>query len=244
MYDSDGGGHAAHSLAALLLIAGGALLFLDNLGLVPFASIGAYWPMAISAWGAAMLSRPRHACSLVWPWTLIAVGVLLTLGNLGILRVSIGSLWPLFLIAAGVNMLLKRTFPRLPPRYFTAASESRGRFNGNLLRENAVFSTINRRVDSPGFEGAELNCTFGELKIDLRGAAISTPDRQAVVETSVAFGAIKLRVPETWKVIILGAAVFGAYEDKTVPPRPAPGFDPPTLVIRGNASFGAVEVEN
>jgi predicted membrane protein len=233
------------SIGAVVLIAVGALLFLDNLGLVPFANIRAYWPLAISAWGVAMLTRTRSSCSMVWPWTMVAVGILLTLGNLGILHVNIGSLWPIFLIAAGVSMLFKRTSWVGPAwNFFPPGERLRRRFSANILRENVVFSSVNRRIDTPTFEGADLNATFGELKIDLRGATISTPDRQAIIDTNASFGAIKLRVPETWKIVVHGSAVFGAYEDKTVPPRPAPGVEPPTLIIRGNAAFGAVEIEN
>lgn len=246
-----GGNRGSHSIAALVLIAVGALLFLDNLGLMPFANLRAYWPLAISAYGAAILSRPRRRCAMVWPWTMIAIGILLTLGNLHILHMTIRSLWPIFLIAAGVSMLLKRTswagrrtWTRQWPDRFQAGARVSGEFRGNVLHENAVFSTINRRVDSATFEGADLNSTFGELKVDLRGATISTPNREAIIETNASFGAIKLRVPETWKVIVQGTAVFGAYEDKTVPPRPGPGVDPPTVIIRGNATFGAVEIEN
>ena len=48
------------SIGAIILIAIGAVLFLDNLGLVPFANIRAYWPLAISARGIALLSRTRR----------------------------------------------------------------------------------------------------------------------------------------------------------------------------------------
>jgi hypothetical protein len=58
------------------------------------------------------------------------------------------------------------------------------------------------------------------------------------------FGGIEIRVPRTWRVERESAAVFGSFEDKTVPPRPEPGFEPPTLVIRGNAVFGSIEVKN
>ena len=232
--------------AAIVLICMGVVMFVDNLGLVPFAHLGAYWPVAISAYGAVLLSRARTSSGKVWPVTMIAIGILLTLGNLGILHVNMGSLWPLFLVAAGASMLLKPPRERFRQRsmYFTAGSESNTRFNGNILYENAVFSGVKRRVDSATFEGADLNCSFGEIKIDLRGATISTPNRQAIIETNASFVAIKLRIPETWKVEIESAAIFGACEDKSVPPRPVPGVDPPTLIIRGNAAFGAVEIEN
>lgn len=240
------------SIGAIILIAIGAVLFLDNLGLVPFANISAYWPLAISAWGIALLTRARSNCGVVWPWTMVAVGVLLTLGNLGIIRANWGNIWPIFLIAAGAAMLFKRTgwaWPascdmRTSRHFFGPADRLYRKFSGNILRENVAFSGINRRIDSATFEGADLNCTFGELKIDLRGAAIATPNHEAVIYTNAAFGAIKIRIPETWKVVVHGTAVFGAYEDKTVPPRPVPGVEMSTLIVRGNAAFGAVEIEN
>jgi predicted membrane protein len=238
--------HGRTSFVALFLIVAGALMFLDNLGFIP--NIRPYWPMAIAVFGMAQLIRPHRPCSMIWPWFLIAIGILLTLGNLGYLRFDIGSLWPLFLIAIGLNMLFRRRGPgrwnRDWSEKFRPPSFVGGRFEGNILRENAAFSSVNRRVETTTFEGADLNSTFGELKIDLRAATISTPNREAVIQTNASFGAIKLRVPETWRVLVQGGAAFGAFEDRTVPPRPDPGENPPTVIIRGNATFGAVEIEN
>jgi len=238
-------GNFPKSFGAIILIATGVILFLDNLGFLPFAHLRAYWPLAISAFGFAMMSRSRTGCSMVWPWTAITIGILLTLGNLGIIHANIHSIWPIFLVSAGLNMLLRRSGWRMPARhYFVAETHSRDDLSGNPLRIHAVFSGVSRRIDSANFEGAGFDSVFAELKVDLRGATISTADHRAIIDTNVAFGAIKLRVPETWRVVMEGNAVFGAYEDKTVPPRPAPGIDPPILIIRGDAAFGAVEVEN
>ncbi|HVW08151.1 MAG TPA: DUF5668 domain-containing protein [Bryobacteraceae bacterium] len=239
-----GGGGA--SFAAVFLIVAGLLMFLDNLGFIP--NIRPYWPMAITVYGIWQLLRPGRPCPVVIAAFEVIAGILLTLGNLGRLHFSIGSLWPLFLIALGVNLLFRRQGPGRWKHHwannFSAPAFVGGRFQGNILRENAAFSSVNRRVESATFEGADLNATFGELKIDLRAATISTPNREAVIETNASFGAIKLRIPETWRVLVQGGAAFGAFEDRTVPPRPEPGVDPPTVIIRGNATFGAVEIEN
>lgn len=243
------------SLGAIILIAIGALLFLDNLDLLPFAHLRAYWPLAISAIGVSKLASPKSKCNFVWPMFWIALGIVLTLQNLGLFHISMKSLWPLFLIAIGVNMLVQRTGsgwisgrPRRRQNFFSGpGNPGFSSPQQNAYREpdsTAVFASVNRRIDSPNFEGAELHAVFGELKVDLRGCTISTPNREAVIETHAAFGAIKLRIPETWRVALHGNAVFGAYEDKTLPPRPGPGIEPPTLILRGNAAFGAVEVEN
>jgi predicted membrane protein len=235
------------SFLALFLIVAGVLMFLDNLGFIP--NIRPYWPLAIVVHGTWQLLRPNRPCPSVIALFEVAAGVLLTLGNLGFLHFSIGSLWPLFLIALGLSMLFGRK--GRPNRWnhhwgnnFTAPAFVGGRFDGNILRENAAFSSVNRRVESTTFEGADLNATFGELKIDLRAATISTPNREAIIETNASFGAIKLRIPETWRVLVQGGAAFGAFEDRTVPPRPEPGVEPPTVIIRGNATFGSVEIDN
>ncbi len=47
------------SVFALILIVAGALLFLDNLGLLPINNIGAYWPLALVAWGLTIIERRR-----------------------------------------------------------------------------------------------------------------------------------------------------------------------------------------
>jgi predicted membrane protein len=229
---------------ALILIAIGALLFIDNLNLFPLFRVRALWPLVLSAWGVSMLMRPRRSCSLVWPWTLIAFGILLTLGNLRILPTNMRTIWPIFLIAAGVSMLFRRGLRGDRTRARCFAPRGQGISADDEFSVHAVFGAVNRRIDSPNFEGADLSCFCAELKVDLRGATISTPNREAILETHAAFGAIKLRVPETWKVLVQGNAAFGAIEDKTVPPRPVPGVDTPVLIIRGSAAFGAVEIEN
>jgi hypothetical protein len=89
-----------------------------------------------------------------------------------------------------------------------------------------------------------VEAVFGGLELDLSGAAITTPDRRAVLEANAVFGGIEIRIPRTWRVERESAAVFGGFDDKTVPPRPEPGFEPPTLVIRGSAVFGGIEVKN
>jgi predicted membrane protein len=244
------------SIGAVVLIAIGLLFFLDNLGIVP--SLRPYWPLTLSAVGILMLTR-WSSCSFVWALTLILAGVLVTAGNLGYIHANFGNIWPIWLIAAGASMLFKRGGNWIgpfaapwsgsgPERHFGPGfgpmERLRRKFSGNIQQENAIFAGVNRRIDSQNFEGADLNCTFGELKVDLRGAAISTPNRQATIRVNAAFGAIKLRVPETWRVVVHGDAVFGAYEDKTVPPRPTPGIDPPTVTIIGNSVFGGVEIDN
>jgi hypothetical protein len=94
---------------ALALIVAGALLFLDNLGIVPIEDIGAYWPLAFVVYGLGTLYYKRGPLSIIWSGSLIVAGVLLVLGNLHILHVTVGALWPLLLIALGATLLVDRS---------------------------------------------------------------------------------------------------------------------------------------
>ncbi|HXE05907.1 MAG TPA: DUF5668 domain-containing protein, partial [Bryobacteraceae bacterium] len=94
------------SFVALFLIVVGVLMFLDNLGFIP--NIRPYWPLAIAVHGIWQLLRPNRPCPAVIASFEVIAGVLLTLGNLGLLHFGIGSLWPLILIAIGVSMLFGR----------------------------------------------------------------------------------------------------------------------------------------
>ncbi len=78
--------------------------------------------------------------------------------------------------------------------------------------------------------------------MDLRRAVISNPERSATVEVRATFGAVKIRIPETWRVSMAAAGIFGNLEDKTVPPTTA--TETPWLVITGYSVFSSVEIEN
>src|SRR5438067_1350839 len=157
-------GFARGGFFALMLIAAGALLFLDNLGLLPVQDIRAYWPLWFVVWGVWMFSWRRTVHSAIWSITLIAAGVLLVLGNLRILNVTPGIIWPLFLIAVGAMMLVRPVHPadwrerfRQRSRRFKSA-EIPLNFHGDRLDESAVFSSFNRTVETQNFEGGKLDC--------------------------------------------------------------------------------------
>jgi predicted membrane protein len=241
------------SLFALMLIVAGAVLFLDNLGVLPIQDIRAWWPVWWIVWGVWILDRWRSPVGLIWSLALICCGILLILGNLHILRVTGGVLWPLMLIAFGVTMLVRpldlqewreraRRFQALQAQH--APWARREGYFGNRLRESVVFGSLNRRIESQQFEGGKVEAVFGSIQLDLSGAAISCPERQARLKASAVFGGIEITVPRTWKVVMKGSAVFGGCDDQTVPPRPEPGLAPVTLVITGAAVFGGLEVRN
>jgi predicted membrane protein len=238
------------SVFALLLIVAGALLFLDNVGILPIPDIQAFWPIFIVFWGATILERWRSPVAIIWAVALMAWGVLLILGNLHILHVTGSVGWPVMLIAFGASMLVRpMPFREWHERILRMKEQQRTRnprdlFFGNKLHESTVFGSLNHRVETQQFEGGKVEAVFGSIELDLSGAAISSPERKAVLEVSAVFGGAEITVPRTWKVVMKAAAVFGGCDDRTVPPRPESGLEPVILVIKGAAVFGGIEIRN
>ena len=239
------------SLFALMLIVAGVLLFLDNLGVLPIQDIHAYWPIFIVIFGVQILDNRRGKVGRIWGLAVMAWGILLILGNLQVIHVSGSVFWPVMLIAFGITLLMRPTWDlrewqqRALRFQQSVRPHARGEsFFGNKLRESMIFGSLNRRVETQQFEGGKVEVVFGSIELDFSDAAISSPDRRAVLDVNAVFGGAEITVPRTWKVLMKSAAVFGGCDDRTVPPRPEPGLEPTTLVITGAAVFGGIEIRN
>ena len=225
---------------AIFLIVGGTLLFLNNIGLFPVRDIWAYWPLLFVAFGISKLGCSRGSLGRTWGIILIAVGALLIACNLGILHLRDDVIWPVLLIGLGVVVLVRTLESRKPntigfPTQAVAVSD-------NLLKDWAVLGNVKRKVDVDDFLGGELISFFGSVDIDLRRARISPTVKSVTIEANAVFGAVKLRLPGTWRVNVKGVGILGSFEDKTIPP--GTGVDTPIVVISGYSVFGAVEIED
>jgi predicted membrane protein len=236
---------ASRLFIAILLIAAGTLLFLSNLGLIPEFNIWSFWPAIFIVGGVGKLisdsTRSGQAIGIV----LIAGGSLFLLISLGILHIRAhDDSWPLslLLIAFGAIALIK---------VLDLGETGRPRIGfpdpsigtGNVLREQVIFGSLKRKVESTSFQGGKLESVFGSIELDLRRAQISAADRSATLEVNAVFGSIELSVPETWRVITHAAGVFGSIEDKTIANKTS-GFEGPTLLLTGAAVFGSVEIKD
>jgi predicted membrane protein len=231
---------------AILLISAGTLLFLSNLGLLPAFNFWSFWPAIFILGGVGKLTTDHRRSGQAFGIILIAFGSLFLLINLGILHVRThDDSWPLSLVlmAVGAVALVKilEANDRVRPR--VGFPIGRGSLSADLLREQVIFGSLKRKIESTNFQGGKLDSIFGSIDLDFRRAQISSPERSATLETNAVFGSIELRVPETWRVVAQATGIFGSVEDKTVANK-LPGFDGPTLYITGAAVFGAVEIKD
>lgn len=227
-----------------LIVAAGLAILLDNLGIVRVHDIWRFWPLIMVALGISKALESRSPAGQVWGGLIALIGVAFLLDSLHIQILNFDVtdvVWPIAIIGFGVYLLLRAMDRR---RYVTGspAGAPVPAATDSSLGAWAIFSSVKRKVDSQDFKGGEAVAIFGEVRIDLRKAAIA--GEQAVIDVNALFGGVDIRVPENWSVVMKGAGVFGAFEDKTIPPRVDPGVKPPQLVITGTAVFGATKVDN
>jgi predicted membrane protein len=229
---------------AILLIAMGVLLFLNSLGWLPVRHIWDFWPLVFVWIGIGRFLGARNTAERALGIVFVCGGSLVLLFTLHILTIRArDGTWPLalLLILFGAALLMKALQrPVRSPIGFQVTD--RGAYSANLLNDSTFLGAITRKFDTPNFQGGSVSNFMGSVEIDLRRAQIGTSTRSAEVDVRVLLGAVKMRIPETWRIHLNGSSILGVFEDKTVPPNT--GQDAPVLVVTGYSAFSTVEIEN
>jgi hypothetical protein len=112
---------------------------------------------------------------------------------------------------------------------------------GSVLSEFALMGGGELVVHSQDFRGGEVSAIMGGFEIDLRGAAISGDS--ATLEVFTLFGGIELKVPQEWNVVLHGTPILGMFAN-TAKAMADPSVPRKTLILKGTAIMGGVEVKN
>jgi predicted membrane protein len=215
-------------IGGIVFIVIGLVLMLEKVGWLPPGFALHFWPTIFIVIGLVKVAyaggRPTGA-------VLIGLGVLLQLNELGITHLHFWDLWPILIIVAGLAMLWQALIKE------KAAVSANPEFDAVY-----IFGGGDRQINTKNFKGGSLFAVFGGYKVDFYHADIE--GNQAVLEANAVFGGGEIRVPENWLVSVQGVGIFGAYEDKTRHFQPDPSQPTKTLIIRGMAVFGGIEVKN
>lgn len=229
--------HRGHGvIPGLVLIAWGALLLLRERGIVNPALRGIdLWPLLVIGVGLSIAAGKRGLGSVLVGLAITLLGAAQLAQRLGY-AVRVPHLWPVLLIAAGVAFILGGAArPRHGPR---VANEQ---VSADELRRAVTMGGLALSVDSQRFRGGALGVTMGEIKVDLRRAAMA--EDEATLDLSLTMGGIELYVPTSWQVLSDVAPFMGVVEDRTEPRPDAAGVQR-RLVLRGKITMGAVTVTN
>jgi hypothetical protein len=239
---------AGHQLTvALILIALGAVLFLDNVGVLPVHRISEYWPVILIAFGVSKLFYCRRAVSALWSLFFVIMGSLLLLVNLDVIHIRHDdSTWPLSLlcITFGFLALIKTIDRRRVTRSPGFLPPLNQNVSPDVLNESIVLTGINRRVESNNFRGGELQAVLGSIELDLRRAQFPPGVQSATLSIECVLASVEIRLPDTWRVVVQAHTVLANVEDKTIPPRADGNENVPSLIIAGTPVLSSVELEN
>ena len=249
-----------HLFSGLVFVTIGVVFLLGNMGVLDADRILRFWPVILIAAGVFKIleSGNDYADSSGIFW--VVIGGLFLLGNLGILRVAFRDLWPVVLIGIGALLLWRSALGRRPPREpsqdwtargfteNTSTSTTPGTEQGepapaassnSIVSAMAILGSVERRNNSPDFRGGSATAVMGRCEIDLRAAAITTPN-QPVLEVFAMWGGIEVRVPPDWTVVSQVDPILGGYDDSTQPPKE----ESKRFIIRGSVIMGGIEVTN
>ncbi|HZE27291.1 MAG TPA: DUF5668 domain-containing protein [Terriglobales bacterium] len=221
-------------IAGVMIIAVGAILLLNQLGMFPHGIVVQFWPVVLVVIGLIKVFSGKDRGERVVGGCLIAAGTILQTNHLGITHIAWSQAWPMFIIVVGLMLVIH------------AFSEKTCGLPGSTtdaeLDSFYIFGGGERNVNAKDFRSARLFAVFGGYEVDLTRAEMA--GNEAYVEANAVFGGGEIRVPMNWKVVLQGMGVFGGYNDKTQHVQTDPSAPSKTLYVRGVAVFGGVEVKN
>lgn len=219
-------------ILGLCLMVLGALWTVDNLDLMDADPILRWWAVVPVAIGLMKLTGIGMEKQPAFGLFLTVVGGLFILGELDVVNVNLGIIWPVLIIFVGARILMRAMGGQEAGGATADASD--------YVRSFAIMGGITRRNESQAFRGGELSAVMGGVQLDLDDA--KPADGRAVIDVFAVWGGIEIRVPENWRVEVEATPLMGGVESNA---RLAPGVEPVgTLVVRGFVMMGGVEVKN
>jgi len=240
-------GHPVHGIVpGLIVVAWGGLLMLRELGMIsPHLRTLDFWPLLLVGFGLSVALRMRSVVSALFGLAAAVIGASMLAQRLGYGVPSVGRFWPLAIVAAGLVIIWRGLTHRhdhyICHRHDHDWGRSEEAASADVLERSVTMGSVKLTADSQQLKGAKLSATMGELKVDLRGAAIA--GEQAAVDLALVMAGLELYVPSSWRVVSDVSPFMGTVEDRTDPRPDAAGVQK-TLVLRGSMTMSAVTVSN
>ncbi|MBM4169582.1 MAG: hypothetical protein FJ215_10585 [Ignavibacteria bacterium] len=229
---------SAQMTIGLVVITVGLIFLLGNLDLIEVRDYLRYWPVLLILVGLPRTIQPPGSPGRMFGFFLIGIGVLLLLDAIAYFDIRFWDFWPLILILIGLALLKRSTRSRLRPTVLSGSGEASMQ-GEEALNEFVLLGGKNLVSTTTDFKGGAATAIMGGCKIDLRKASMK--GESAVIDVFTFWGGIELIVPDDWSIALEGVPILGGMEDKSVPPK---GKSPKTLVIKGYAIMGGVEIKN
>lgn len=228
--------HHSHSQLwiGLFILVLGVLALVDNLNLFEMRNLLQFWPTVFIVFGALKLKEAETGKQKWWPIGFIALGILMTLNNLGFIQFHLREWWPAILIAIGVKIIF---FDRNKTDGADDTVHTGAKTAEEVLDITAIMGESKHCITTQQFRMGDITAIMGAVELDFRQANIVEP---AVLDITSIMGGVVLQVPREWIVVNQTTAIMGGIEDKTMPTVDASK----RLLITGTAIMGGIEIKN
>lgn len=219
-------------LWGIILVVAGVIIGLKVLNIITFnIFFDGWWTLFIIVPSFVGLITDRDKTASIVG--LVAGGILL-LSSQDIIDGSVvwKLIFPIIIVLIGIKLIFKDFFNK-------AARDAKKRLDQsweNAKKFSAAFSAQNVDFSGEVFSSAKLTSTFGDLKCDLRNAAIAD---EAVIDVCCVFGGIDITLPENVNVKTSLSSAFGGLGDKRNTKNTNGAV---TVYITGKCIFGGVNI--
>ena len=235
----DAGRAQAVTFAILVLLVGMLTLADKMLGWeVGFWNI--LWPSTLLVYGVKGLfgkfSFVSIGCTLFGGYFLLE--------NLHLIHLDVAGemVFPIIVVLFGISLLVdalrKPKKPRFKLVHKGTGKEKTSDFHTDKegFTYSMSFSSENRLITLPVLTYGSMNCSFGELKVDLSGC--EKLGENCVLEANCSFGELEILVPRCFRVEPDSSVSFGELRIKGEPDEHPQGI----LTLNANVSFGEIVV--
>jgi predicted membrane protein len=229
------------NIAAILLIAAGALLFLETFDVVNI-NLKYYifsWKTLLIAIGVIIVVSSEQR---ITGYILMGVGLLFWLPSLANYNVALHQVfWPLVLIAVGLVIITRRQKHDAFGKQGRPELNADGSIQTDYIDDVSIFGGGVKRYSTQNLKGGNVTAIFGGSEIDLTTAQLSADG--TVVDLFTMFGGTKFIVPGSWQVKSEATSLFGGFSDKRHI-KPEQEVTDKVLLIKGVVLFGGVEIKS
>lgn len=242
-------------LVATLFILAGGLLFAHNMGFITeeWFDLLVAWHSLFIISGIYSVVRQRYVFGSI----LLLIGIYLLGSKLMLFPDNAQAmLWPLVLVFIGLLFLKphnhknwdrrgmhirRKMAQKMANRKMGVQEEQQCQSEDGFLYSTNSLGAVRHVVLDELFKGARISTYFGGTTIDLRHTQLAPGETYMDVDCN--WGGIELFIPSDWKIQIKCNCFCGGCEDKRWQgaPRKEEGC---ILIIRGNVSFGGLEIKD
>lgn len=236
---------------AVPFIVVGTVWILKNTGMISYDifRLIVSWQMLIMYIGLGSISRRHYVGGLIT----FLVGAAFLLPELGWLDSNwLHVYWPVALVTVGLLIIFEprrrntehwnsRGGDRDTAKETAGAAKSSFINTEGYVESDNTLGSVEQIILDPVFKGARIRVLFGGTVLDLRRTKLESP--KTYIDIDCRFAGVEIYTPNDWRIHFNACPIMGGCEDKRFNTSLELDMEH-VLVVRGNVTFGGIEIKS